>query len=698
MQQVNEAYRLAALQPTRQTMAKLVIDGVEYFDELISHPLISISSDSLIGGFPAKTVSFEMYKVEGLSLAEKEFSVYRGLNVNGEYEFVLQGIFRASSEDITLNDNGSKISVLAYDRTVNFDIVQASQPELTADFTYGDYISFILSDMGIALANTDYPLKNTVMSSLPNADEGVTKRTLLAKFAEIIGCICTIDRNGNLYFSKQQATDYEITDYYGRFLISESISTINQISVSTQSDINDDIVYPDTVDNSVIYRITDNPFCAPNQAELIESISENIIGLKTGNYAVEDIIDDYIIDINDIVTVVGKDGNTYQLPVMSYNSTGRIKATIKAELTEDETPSFENSLSSRVRNAEIKINRQDSEIKLKVSKDSLASEISQTPDTIYLSSGNGKGKVVIEGDNFGVDETGKMHCNNAMISGTVTATSGRIGKWDITHDSYQCLWYENKTHAMQLGNYGGQTGISGYEVLKSNSEYGELWYIRASGAAFFPKSSSERFECEGYTNSSGVTYDTLLISSSGSYIIGEPDSTNCVYFGTSSGAYAIKDTVIRGSNVRLYSVGSGGGVYLGSSGSTAVTSDENLKHLYSIDERYEKFFDQLEPLLYTYKQNGHRKHIGYGARKVKEALINADLTTEEFAGVVVQKDVTIYADENGTGEDITYDELYSLRYEEFIALNTHMIQKLLKRVDSLEQKVEALEGMLNDNN
>lgn len=694
MQQVNEAYKLAALQPTRQTRAKLVVDGVEYIDELISHPLISISSDSLIGGFPAKTVSFEMRRVDGLSLAGKEFSVYRGLSVDGEYEYVLQGIFKALPEDITINDNGSKISVSAYDRAVEFDIVQTAQPKLTADFTYGDYIDFILSDMGIVLANTDYPLKNTVMTSLPNADEGVTKRTLLAKFAEIIGCICTVDRNGNLYFSKQQETDYKISDYYGRFLVSEDIRTVNQISVATQSDIADDVFYPEAVDNPVTYRITENPFCSPEQTELIKLISENIIGLKTGNYTVEDIVDDYIIDVNDIVTIIGKDNSAYNLPIMSYSSTGRIKATVKAELSEQEQPALERSLSSKVRSAEIKIDRQNTEIKSKVSKDSLASEISQTPDTIYLSSGNGNGKVVVEGENFGVDEDGKMHCNYAVISGTVTATSGKIGSWDITHDGSQCLWYEGETYAMQLGDY-GQTGISGYKVLKSNSEYDELWYIRASGAAYFPKSSSERFQCEGYTNSSGVTYDTLLISRSGAYIIGEPDSTTCVYFGTSSGLSA-KDTAIRGSNVRLYAF-SGGGVYLGSSGSTAVTSDENLKHLYSIDERYEKFFDNLEPLLYTYKQGGHRKHIGYGARKVKEALINADLSTEEFAGVVVQKDITIYADENGTGEDITYDELYSLRYEEFIALNTFMIQKLLKRIDSLERKVEALEAKLNDN-
>ena len=44
-----------------------------------------------------------------------------------------------------------------------------------------------------------------------------------------------------------------------------------------------------------------------------------------------------------------------------------------------------------------------------------------------------------------------------------------------------------------------------------------------------------------------------------------------------------------------------------------------------------------------------------------------------------------------------YEELYSLRYEEFIALNTHMIQKLMAQVQSLENEIEELKRG-NDNN
>lgn len=169
-------------------------------------------------------------------------------------------------------------------------------------------------------------------------------------------------------------------------------------------------------------------------------------------------------------------------------------------------------------------------------------------------------------------------------------------------------------------------------------------------------------------------------------------------FGAADDAANTNLTRIRGNTVRLYAH-TGGGVYLGSSGSTAVTSDENLKDLYELNDNYDTFYDGLLPKTYKYKKDGcHRLHVGFGARQVEQALVNAGLSTEDFAGVLIDKDVTISADEAGAEEDVHYDELYSLRYEEFISLNTWQIQKLKRRlaecenvIGELNQKIIALE-------
>lgn len=152
-------------------------------------------------------------------------------------------------------------------------------------------------------------------------------------------------------------------------------------------------------------------------------------------------------------------------------------------------------------------------------------------------------------------------------------------------------------------------------------------------------------------------------------------------------------TNVRGKYVRLYAH-SGGGVYLGYSGSTAITSDRNMKtDILDIDSKYIDFFDRLRPITYKYDcpgNKGHRDHIGFIAQEVEEALVASGLTTEQFAGLVIEKDITLnpnhdtfLSDEENTANEEHYDTLYSLRYEEFISL-------LVKKVQSLQEQINQL--------
>ncbi|MCM1286543.1 MAG: tail fiber domain-containing protein [Acetobacter sp.] len=450
MQHVSDDYIEAAGQYTRQTSSKLVLNGEEYTDELISHPMISIENDTLIGGFPAKKVTFEMYKTDALQLADKEFFVYRGLYIGDTIEYVLQGIFKAKAEDIITSNDGNKISVTGYDRALQLDVAQKSLPVLTNSFTYGDFVEFILSDTDVVLSDDEFPLKNIIMKSLPNVSENISKRILLSKLAEINGAICIINREGDLSFVRQQASNNVIISNYNKFKIGEDFGIINQISVSTQEGINDSVIYPENIDTPVLYRIFDNPFCNPNQNEIIELIAPNIIGLITGNYILENIIDDYVIDLNDLITVNARDCNTYNLPVLSYVSTGRIKADIKSEIVQEETSQLENSLSDRITNAEININKQDALIQLKVSKGDLISEINQTEEKIELRAGH----FIVDSKNFTVDD------NGANISGFEA-------KADYLKKSFKSS--KGKTSTFSVGYISGST-TAPYLICLDNGE------------------------------------------------------------------------------------------------------------------------------------------------------------------------------------------------------------------------------------
>lgn len=116
-------------------------------------------------------------------------------------------------------------------------------------------------------------------------------------------------------------------------------------------------------------------------------------------------------------------------------------------------------------------------------------------------------------------------------------------------------------------------------------------------------------------------------------------------------------------------------------------SDRSLKKdIEILSDNYNLLYDDLKPVRYKFIQNeSDRYHTGFISQDVEESLKKAGLTTKEFAGFVKYK----------PDSDETYG--YGLRYEEFIALNTDQIQKLKKRVATLEQQVKLLEDKKGEN-
>lgn len=146
--------------------------------------------------------------------------------------------------------------------------------------------------------------------------------------------------------------------------------------------------------------------------------------------------------------------------------------------------------------------------------------------------------------------------------------------------------------------------------------------------------------------------------------------------------------------------------------STISTSDRNLKKdIYALSDKYENFFKLLKPCSYKFIDGtSDRTHVGFISQDVEDAMKAVGLTDLDFAGFCKDQETTeikktrkvmkhnAVTDKEEVVEE-TYIEyepipdkfIYSLRYEEFIAINTAMIQKLMERVKKLE------DGILNGN-
>lgn len=117
----------------------------------------------------------------------------------------------------------------------------------------------------------------------------------------------------------------------------------------------------------------------------------------------------------------------------------------------------------------------------------------------------------------------------------------------------------------------------------------------------------------------------------------------------------------------------------------ATGSDKNFKHsIAPLTNNQEKFFLSLKPVNYKYNYGtSDRYHCGFIAQDVLKAIEDNNLTTQDIAAYVEEK------------SDKTPDGLSrGLRYGEFVALNTHMIQKCLRRIDELEIEVSNLKAQL----
>lgn len=132
-----------------------------------------------------------------------------------------------------------------------------------------------------------------------------------------------------------------------------------------------------------------------------------------------------------------------------------------------------------------------------------------------------------------------------------------------------------------------------------------------------------------------------------------------------------------------------------------TTSDRNeKKEIKDLSELYEKLFLKLQPKSYIFK-NGTRIHIGAISQDVEDAMNEIGLTSIEFGGFCKDQKYKLEQDENGQNQpSYIYDEegnpeyTYSLRYEEFIFLTIHMVQKNIKKIEELEERISALESII----
>lgn len=142
-----------------------------------------------------------------------------------------------------------------------------------------------------------------------------------------------------------------------------------------------------------------------------------------------------------------------------------------------------------------------------------------------------------------------------------------------------------------------------------------------------------------------------------------------------------------------------------STNGTIQTSDATRKEqITALGEKQLAFFEKLRPVSYKLKsgfddaENHDRLHYGFIAQEVEQAMAECGITAMEFGGLCKDKEVVFAKlNEDGTENVVSQQtgaDVYSLRYQEFIALNTAAIQALKAEIAELKNQLNKLTEQL----
>lgn len=267
---------------------------------------------------------------------------------------------------------------------------------------------------------------------------------------------------------------------------------------------------------------------------------------------------------------------------------------------------------------------------------------------------------------FYVNRNGFLKATNAEITGTITAKSGSIGKWQINSNS---LSNEQTDFGVLLAcptSYGGPGSAGKHDVFvihdKKNNSY--PFVVTSDGGLKATKAT-----ITGTITATSGSFGVWVIGKSsygGEDAMIADDGYNYTAISPKGVYYVNKD---------------GGGDMFRTWGQILVSaSDKKLKNSIEYivsNNNLEAFFNSLKPCTYYYK-NGYalgdtsKLHIGFIAQDIQESVNNFDI--QKFSGL----------------SEKFREDYFGLNYQEFIALNTWQIQKLKTRVTELENEIKEI--------
>lgn len=694
-------------------------------------------SELKFGACEANCVKFTARNTAG-SIIGKTISIEETIDGDSQNPMPY-GVFKVAS-DVPTADR-TKRQITAYDAMydiINAD-VKAWYAGLSFPMTLKQFRDSFFAHLGIAqvetsLANDSMTVNKTIVATQTDDSSAVTEesaisgKTVVTAICEINGCFGNINRQGkfeyvflkaitsalypaedlfpadNLFPS--DANTESMTGHYIAFDYEDFQSKeITQLEIKTSEDNAGAIV--GTAGNN--YSITGNFLVSDKTGAELEQIANNLLPIMkqavytpiksctcVGNPCLtlgepirfnttREIVETYLLQRTltgvqskrDSISAQGT--QTHSAKVNSIRDTiesverrtGKLERNADhlqstyEDLEEQTNTKFEQttkSIVAEVNRAQKAEGQLDASLELKLGRDEndqVISMINASADQIMLR-GN---RIIIESNNFRLDGNGKV-----TIIDSLNFLSTAHG------DDLTILGLDGRGRPMlqniliDLGTVTDQNG----ETIGDHASTAD--HATTADSATTAESARQCIMASTayYLKGIGID-DNVQISGNGNLI----PSSSSVYCGTNPNPFA--------------------GGY--SSGGWKTTSDRRKKKDFRKlleDDRFERFFELLQPMEYRLIENDEKMHIGFVAQDVEQAMMDCGISENEFYGLEHAVFSEKYFESNEEFEKFLErnggaNDMYTLCYQEFIALNTAMIQKLQNRCNDFERRLSALE-------
>lgn len=694
-------------------------------------------SELKFGACEANCVKFTARNTAG-NIIGKTISIEETIDGDSENPMPY-GVFKVAS-DVPTADR-TKRQITAYDAI--YDIINADVKSwyagLSFPMTLKQFRDSFFAHLGIAqvetsLVNDSMTVNKTIVATQTDDSSAVTEesaisgKTVVTAICEINGCFGNINRNGKfeyvflkaiasaLYPAEDlfpadnvfpsDANTESMTGHYITFDYEDFQSkAITQLEIKTSNDNAGAIV--GTSGNN--YSITGNFLVSDKTGAELEQIANNLLPIMAqaaytpiksctcvGNPCLtlgepirfnttREIVETYLLQRTltgvqskrDSISAQGT--QTHSAKVNSIRDTiesverrtGKLERNADhlqstyEDLEEQTNTKFEQtakSISAEVNRAQKAEGQLDASLELKLGRDEndqVVSMINASADQITLS-GN---RLIVNSNNFQLDGDGRVSIVDSL---NFIATS--------QGDDLVIIGLDAKGRPMLQNIRIDLNSVTDQDGVAIGDHASTADHATTADSATTAESARQCIMASTahYLQGIGLS-DYVRISDNGNLI----PSSSSVYCGTNPNPFA--------------------GGY--SSGGWKTTSDGRKKKDFRKlleDDRFERFFELLQPMEYRLIENDEKMHMGFVAQDVEQAMTDCDISENEFYGlehaVFSEKDFESneewknFLEQNGGTND-----MYTLCYQEFIALNTAMIQKLQNRCNDFERRLSVLE-------